>query len=286
MKRSAFMALAGIALSLQLTGCGLTGTMASQPSDMNNVLNPYAVQDTTTDGSMMGGGMKGKRHGMGFFPGFNHLQPALSEDQKIKLKGIAQQGNPQPEQMKAHAAELKTLLLVENVDAAALKAFADARKQERLVKQSEHLERMVAARGILTDEQRNNLVAQLGQAPEKHAGMPFGGPGMMFERVLSGLNLTAVQQQAVDALQAKMKAQSESPARDEMRQAFIGFIKTGDKTALTERMANAGDRLPLDELIQVATALDLSQRTTLAKKLESFGQGMHAHHGPMGRFGH
>lgn len=281
MKTSARMALTGLALSLQLTGCGTMGTTASQQSDLSSVFSPYAMQDTT----FMGGGMR--HRGMGVMPGFNQLQPPLSEEQKTKLKAIAQQSQPLPTELKAHADELKALLLVEKVDAAAIKAFADARKQDHLAKRLEHLDRMAAARDVLTEAQRASLIDHLTKAPVQVPERPFG-PENMIDRVMADLGITAEQQQRIDTLKTKLKAQFESKPNETRRQAFADFLKTGDKAVLSEKMSAQGDSFPVDELINVATTLDLSQRTALVKKLESFGQHMHGRKGPMGHspFGH
>ena len=270
MKISHWPAWVGMTLAIQLTGCAATLPMRSAQSSNTDAPTAYQVQDLAPNS--VSAPSTGMRHGQkGAFFKFMQLQPPLSAQQKEQLKVIAQQSHPMAN-FQAQAAELKSLLLADQVDVNALKAFVAARRQARLAQLTRRVDRLAAFRAVLTDEQRTNLVARLSQAPAHP--FRYGRLGRILNHLFGNLDLTTEQQQALEALQEKLQASMANRHPEAMRQAFASFVQTGDKTALINRLQGHTSVWPSDDLVQFVAMLDLNQRKALVQEVEAFAKRM------------
>lgn len=220
--------------------------------------------------------MMGMRGGM--LPGLKQLN--LTDAQKSQLKAIAQKYRPQAKgsDFKAEREQLKAIVLADQVDGAKLKSFLQARAAKMEAKAPQRAAMLGEMRAVLTDAQRAQLVKALDQHPAPKANWQGKRHGMG-DRMVADLNLTAAQKAKFDALQAKMQSMH---AGQPGKEALKAFIQTGDQSAFQASMkANMEGKLPVDEIVDLATSLDKAQREKLVAKFNHFGgghRGGHGHH--------
>ncbi|MFN3431383.1 MAG: Spy/CpxP family protein refolding chaperone [Candidatus Sericytochromatia bacterium] len=243
-------------------------------------------------GHHRGGGQGGHHGGMMGFMGPLAKDLKLTDAQKAQMKAIAKKHRPQAgTDRKAQRQQLKTLLSAPKVDGNALRAFFNARIQEKDASAAKRAAMMTEMRAVLTAEQRAQLLKSLNterpqqarpnQNNQNKANRPHAKFG---ERMVADLKLNANQQAAFNTLQAKLNAMAGNPAnRQAHRQALARFIETGDATAFQATMKGAmAGKLPVNELVAFAESLDQAQRQKVLKKFERFGMGGQGRQGGRG----
>ncbi|MBM3268106.1 MAG: Spy/CpxP family protein refolding chaperone [Candidatus Sericytochromatia bacterium] len=279
--------IAGMALAATLlAGCGsvTTAGLLRGPDE-----GSAAVQSQSHKAEKSGGNWRGMPgvHDFGiprsmFRKAAKRL--ALTEAQQERFRAIA----------KSHAAavkagdfasfhdQLKTLLLADKVDEAALRSFINARTTEFAGRAASHADLAAEMRAELTAEQRKELVAIIQGARETDEIKQERKE--MHRRARKGmdaykakLQLNAEQGAAFDALKAKLDAarKAERPA---LKQATVAFVESGDKAAFGQALRDAVARhVPTDELVRVASLLDKSQRERIVARMERFGKKRRSH---------
>jgi Spy/CpxP family protein refolding chaperone len=213
----------------------------------------------------------------------------LTEAQQAQMKAIVQKYRSEQKvgDFKARRAQLRALLLADQVDGAALRSFFQAHIAEMEAKAPQRAAMMGELRAVLTDAQRSELVKVIDQEGPKHKAHFEGMHRQFRDALLADLNLTEAQKQKFDALQAKVSAIRADQPGQKVKQAFVRFIQDGDTAAFQATMkANFQGKLPVDELVSVAESLDKGQREKLVNKFERLAQfhrgghgGWHGHHG-------
>jgi Spy/CpxP family protein refolding chaperone len=222
-------------------------------------------------------------------PGLFGLRPLLrnlelSADQKKAIQDIVRANRQGRDGTQRQAMQdLRAALLAPSVDAAKL----ESQLQQLQAKRSDALDRNVSlavkVREVLTPAQREKAASL--QPPKTNGRHRFAGKfaGKPLERLLQGLTLTEVQQQALGNLKAALERQrdSRSGRRDQMHQAFATFARTGDAVALRQALADQAPNPPIHEVAVLAASLDQSQRQQIANRMREMrqrGQGRHAGH--------
>lgn len=299
--------LAGLTATLTvLAGCGQGTALSSASTDALALRNAGANSHAQPGdrGGKPGKGFRGEkgRKGDQFGP-FGMLSGVnLTDEQKTQLKAIAEKYRPAKpadgQKPDAPGAKVRELLLADTVDAAALKAALADRPQPPADAGKNRLAMLVEARAVLTDEQRNALIEKIKALPTPT--VPSDRPVRPADanrpdpaaRLVASLNLSAEQQAAYDAFNAKLKAARDGfqpPKFDPaaQRDAWVSFLQTGDTAGLeAARPHLTPPAFPVDELVTLATGLTLDQRKQLFSHGFRFGgpRGGHGgHEGPGGR---
>lgn len=301
------MPLKTLALSLAvatLAGCG-QGTLLSalSLSGADATAQLAAGQRPGGKGGKLGGGQGGQ---LALFATLS-----LTDEQKTQLQAIAEKYKPEApaEGTKpAHpGARVQALLTAETVDVEALKAALVAQPPAPADKADNRLAQLVETRAVLTAEQIAQLVEQLKAEPtvtrpSRDANRP--APADRSAELAVKLNLTAEQQVAFDAYQAKLAANR--PAAPETdphaaeRAAMVTFWETGDTAALeAAKPVRVAPVVPVDEIVALAGVLTLEQRQQIfghgfggpgkggkgGHGGPQGGKGGHGHEGGKGGFG-
>lgn len=269
---------AALALALAaLVGCGESDLLTTVDSSQSG--DALAMRLGADRGGRMG--PHGREHGgaFGLFAGLN-----LTAEQRTQLLAIADQYRPQPATASA-APRMDSLLVAETLDVEALRS-AMANRPAPPAAQN-RLDFLAEARAVLTDEQRATLVARLKDAPAAPDARPrpehprHGLEGPALEQLSAELKLTAEQQAAYDAYQAKLESARPTPPDPEaMRTTMVSFLETGDVSALKALEPEAAPPgFPADEFIAWVQTLSFEQRKVIfAQRFEG------PHHGPHGHF--
>lgn len=223
-------------------------------------------------------GMRG-----GMLPGLQQLN--LSDAQKSQLKAIARKYRAQAQvgDRKAEREQLKAIVLADQVDGAKLKSFLQARAAEMESKAPQRAAMLGEMRAVLTDAQRAQLVKALDQHSPRAKGNWAGKRKGMGDRMVADLNLNADQKAKFDALKAKMKSLRAGQPGVKGKDALKAFIQTGNQSAFQASMqANREGKLPVDEIVALATSLDKAQREKLVAKFDHFGGFGGGHRGGRG----
>jgi Spy/CpxP family protein refolding chaperone len=228
----------------------------------------------------------------------------LTEDQKTQLQAIAEKYKPaapadQAQKPERPEAKLQALLVAETLDVEAIKAALTAQPPAPPAGANDNrLKMLVEARAVLTEDQRNQLVAQL-QAQPSPRPLPSGAPqrpdapdaSKIVDQLAAKVSLTDEQKAALKAfLDAQAANRPAAPAqggtdpRAAERAALIAFIQTGETAGLTPAAPAARPAFPVDAFLAFATSLSYEQRKAV------FAQGglplMGGPGGPGGERGH
>jgi len=259
-----------------LVGCGT--------SSLTTTLDPSQTSDAMA--MRMGPGMgrpMGHRGGeFGLFAGLD-----LTTDQQAQLRTIADKYRPQPATASA-TPRLEDLLVAETLDVNALQTALANRPTPPA---PHRIDFLVEARAVLTDAQRTTLVERLKAEPAPTENRPQGdrpphGPeGFGIDRLTGNLTLTAHQQAAYDAFQAKLDAGKAAmptpPDPQAMHTVLIAFLETGDASGLQALEPTVTPpAFPVDEFLAWVKTLTLDQRKALFTR--PFGgphHGMGPHEG-------
>jgi Spy/CpxP family protein refolding chaperone len=283
------MPLKTLALSLAvatLAGCGqgtLLSALSSSGADVTSQL--AAGQRPGGKGGKLGGDKGGP------FAQFAAL--SLTDEQKAQLQAIAEKYKPEaPEagtKPEHPGARVQALLTAETVDVEALKAALAAQPAPPADKADNRLAQLVETRAVLTAEQIATLVEQLKAEPTVTRPSPDANrpaPADRSAELAAKLNLTAEQQVAFDAYQAKLAANRpaapEADPRAAERAAMVTFWETGDTAALeAAKPARVAPVVPVDEIVALAGVLTLEQRRQVFGHAFG-GPGKGGHGGPHG----
>jgi Spy/CpxP family protein refolding chaperone len=303
------MPLKTLALSLAvatLAGCGqgtLLSALSTSGADATSQLATSQLAAGQRPGGKGGklGGDKGAQ-----FAQFATL--SLTDEQKAQLQAIAEKYKPEapePGTKPAHpGAQVQALLTAETVDVEALKSALAAQPAAPADKADNRLARLVETRAVLSAEQIAKLVEQLKAEPTITRPSPDANrpaPADRSAELAAKLNLTAEQQVAFDAYQAKLAAnRPAAPETDHHaaeRAAMVTFWETGDTAALeAAKPARVAPVVPVDEIVALASVLTLEQRQQVFGHAfggpgkggpggPRGGKGGHGHEGCKGGFG-
>lgn len=172
----------------------------------------------------------------------------LTAQQRQQLERIAQeiQGSDR-------SGVVQQLLIAPTIDTVALKA--------QLVQTASEIDlaanAQVRIRNILTPEQRQTIIASLRQAPAQASGV---GEDEM--QGLSELNLTAEQRQLLTAMNSALR-QHDQQHRQQLNQAQIRLLETGDASAYRQALIALNQTLPVDAMVAFFSSLTQAQRQKL-----------------------
>jgi len=259
-----------------LVGCGATSlTTTLDPTQTSDAM---AMRMGPGKGPHMGGPRRPRGGEFEIFAGLS-----LTSEQRAQLAAIAEKYRPQPATASA-APRMEDLLVAESLDVDALQSALANRPTPPA---PHRLDFLVEARAVLTDEQRTTLVARLKAEPVPTAmparpdRPPHGPEGFGVDRLTGDLALTADQQSAYDAFQAKLDegrtAMPTPPEPQAVRTALIAFIETGDVSGLQALEPTATPpAFPADEFLAWVKTLTFEQRKAL------FNRPFGVHHHDMG----
>jgi|GEM_PF-2303105 protein CpxP len=264
-----------VAGSLALAGCGQVVPYSSVP---NSAAPASSAAYSALAGDPTGNAPSAtpEREVQGLFGPLN-----LTTEQKQQLKAIAQKHRQEAKKgdHMAQIAQLKSLVLADTVDQAALMAFLSSHLADAQARIATRVDMLAGMRAVLTDDQRKALVDHLNQAGGDARRAKFAKMGdQMAARLTQKLNLTADQKVAFDALRAKIKDLI-AGKRETMKQAFSAFVQTGDKAALTAALSSATAKPPIDDVVAFVASLSHDQRQTAVDLIGHLAQGMHRMHG-------
>jgi len=284
MKTLTRLAVLSVATAI-LAGCSQAGTILAAKNE--------GTADHASAKDRKGPHGPGARAGQGGMFGLL-ADLNLTDDQKAALKALRDGDKPgarpsfDPKNNPFKA--LSDALTAATVDDAALRAAIAALEADRASHPRPDLgAKLKAVYDILTADQRAQIVAKLQAGPQaghgprprpsgswqpkaRPSGAPQGKPGDV-----SKLNLTADQQAAWDALQAKLKADRDAHKPGDRKAAVIAFWQTGDASGLKPPAPPA---FPTEEFVKLAELLDQTQRKAL------FSHGIPFLGGPGGPGGH
>ena len=277
MKIGTFAATAALTASAMLAGCG----MAINPDLMrgDGGSTQGTLQDADTRQRQIES-LDGKPHGMFGKAG---QTIGLTTEQKQELRRILREHRPDREEFKARHEELRTLLLAETVDGAALREFLDTRKKEFAARAAGKADMFARMREVLTGQQREDLVARLAGDEVKVAAKNLRKRAKKrfkpkIDSFRKDLNLTESQREALGALKDESIANRQALA-PELKQAAIAFLQSGDKVALARTLEQSVlTHVPTDALVAAATALDKEQRAKLVHRFARFADMKHKGH--------
>ncbi|MDB5098515.1 MAG: hypothetical protein JWM80_2936 [Cyanobacteria bacterium RYN_339] len=272
------------AITTLLAGCGQVGSMLAAKTADGSATQGFGGHRGGPGGHGEHGGPGGPGGPGGFLFGLQ-ADLALTADQQTQLKAIFEKNKPSaPPSHDANDAhkKLQDILLGEKIDDAALRAAIAAVEADRANHPHPDMgANLKAVYDILTVEQRAKIVAKLQAAPAGAAPSPRPTPsGDPKAAQLAKLNLTADQKAALDALDAKRKADHKPGDR---RAAMLAFWQTGDASGLAAPKPPA---FPVEEFVKAAELLDQTQRKALFAHGFPGGPGGHGHGGHGGPGGH
>lgn len=277
MKLSSLFLVAITSTTLLIGGCGHLGMPGQpQPDAAMVLMNPSAAAD------------------------FDRIPPSL----KTYLQDLSKDADissVQQAQISAIALKYKTapafkpdggkrpdfrpLFLADPIDAAALRRFFavdDTAGQDAITRNADM---MVEIRNALSPVQQEKIAAFLLAHPdpiqgshatkreEPQAGAPANIFGMMIDPLLDGVTLREDQSQRFNDLKTAFASNVAPKAPDFYLKKIIAFIRNGDKDAyLADVQARAARGMPVKEMVDAISCLDLAQRKQIAANFDALSK--------------
>lgn len=244
------LALVSTLALVTLAGCGRMAASSQASGDALGLNDGYQTQSFQA---------------MPQHPGFGHASKmlSLSTEQQDRLKAIAERYRAELPAPAEHLTAVKSLLLAPAVDTTQLTTLMTKHRQALADRKKPFVAMLKEMRGVLTPDQLARAERLMDHGPM--ARMHAGNPAQHLDRFLADLKLTAAQQE--NLAQLKRKLAERTSQHDAMKQAFLGFVKSGDTAAL-EALHGSTAPAPASEVVAFVSSLDLAQRQQLITNLE------------------
>lgn len=274
------LAVAVTAASIQLSGCGKVPSQTPAPTRMTAPADARVAQNPGDDL---------RRQHQEMLAALN-----LTDQQTAQIRSIVARHKAEMRgqgELRTQLEQLRTLVLAETVDKAALVQAITAMHESKLAKLP-HLTAMVGEiRGVLTPEQRSTAVTQLNERWDDLISAMDTLRTDGFAQLSNNLNLNSEQSAALAALQEEDRTLDNAVLAD-VRAAMTQFLTGGDQEALTTSLqtALATSRMTdiIDNTADWVVSLDQTQRQQLVantaaylQKLKAMHRAMHADLGGM-----